>query len=122
MSLINPITATVDPERLRNAAAAVKRGARLLDKKLPQWRKAMRRHADEFNLGHPEYCVLGTLEHYSGLRRLNTRAVQKGNLENAFGRALRRLGCRDAEGHGFDKASHANYPELAALWRAEFGA
>lgn len=117
-------------DRLTIGALAVKRGAKLLDKVLPRWRAVMRKHEDEFDLSDPDYCVLGTLEHHSALKR---RRPKQKIEEDDFGyfAAVRRLGiAHDVTDLGFEAGTNGmndptyncglTYQELDALWRAEF--
>ncbi len=124
MGLISATQTAMETEaalltRLQNGAAAVRRGVRLLDHAVPRWRTVMRRHAADFDLGDSDHCVLGTLEHQSGLKRLGKTRVT-GNAEAGYFTALERLGITNrGEDYGFEGAQ-LSYAELEALWRAEF--
>jgi len=114
-------------------AKRVKRGAQLLDRKFPQWRRVMRKHEHDFDIEDGECCILGTLEHKLGkLRVLAEKNATSSN--NAYERALKVLklnrGNADAE-HGFDvsterdlwgnvNSNNDQYAQLSDLWRAEF--
>ena len=126
MGLISAAQATLLPEaetallaRLRSGAQAVRRGVALLDRVLPNWRKTMRKHADQFDLRDGDHCVLGTLEHHSGLRRLRKLRGDPNHYESAYFRAVARLRIRNGKTLGFDSAD-LSYKELQELWRAEF--
>ncbi len=131
MNSVRDSALTVDVmQKLQNGAAAVKRGARLLDKKVPKGRNIMRKHEADCWLLDPEQCVLGTLEHFSGLKRLQTAKVKKymdqphRSDTNAYERALIRLGLDPdrtelAEDRGFNR-NELSFEELEALWRAEW--
>ena len=125
MGLWNPETYSVDLQRLQRATAAVRRGARLLDKHLPHWRRVMRKHDADFNITNGDYCVLGTLEHRSGLRRLRKHGTTE-KTETGYHSALKRLRISEerASEFGFDTTSDGaltgSATELEALWRAEY--
>lgn len=117
---------TISTGELGTLAAAVKRGAELLDKKLPGWRKVMRRHRSRFVFSDCNSCVLGTLgNHDPRVRKLADRA----KLE-AFRAGLKFLtkstGHARAHDFGFDSPRDLPhnledyYPALHALWQAEF--
>lgn len=113
-------------------ARRVKRGVRLLDKKIPDWRQILRKHRTEFDFRDGDHCVLGTLEHYSGRMRV-LKARVRTQTDYPFGRALDALKLRgdnrDVD-FGFDGEIHSDYDRdddrddemttLDALWRAEF--
>lgn len=120
---------------LLEIAKRVKRGVRLLDKKVPNWRRTLREHEDQYDFANGDCCVLGTLEHYNGrLRVLSAKRAKNGDYP--FGRAVRAVGlkvnddddsCADeATQHGFDAidGGGGSYEDeiatLDALWRAEF--
>lgn len=83
----------MEPELVKELAARVKRGARLLDKKVPNWRTTMRKHADTFRLNSPRLCILGTLEHYNGrMKVLKARGADLSDMQlGGYYMALRRL-------------------------------
>jgi hypothetical protein len=103
----------------------VQRGIKLLDRKVPRWRQLLRRHEDEFDFTNGEFCVLGTLEHYSKrMKQLRTLSARR-NFDGSFNRAYGRLGIKEpAADYGFDmgqsSSGEISYPVLDALWRAEF--
>jgi hypothetical protein len=114
-------------------ASRVKAGAKLLDKKLPGWRNVVKRHQDQFDFANGDYCVLGTLEHYSGkMRVLKARKGKDAQQpDNRFGNAATALGISgDAAVYGFDGGSVGDdtclsyseqLPILSDLWKAEIG-
>lgn len=116
-------------------AKRVKRGARLLDKKLgPGWRTTMRRRAEFFNLKEPQACILGTLEHFNGrMKTLGKRRAAAEDL-NGYYRAAARLNIEgDEQEYGFDLSFGAEdglkgvergevWQLAQDLWRAEFEA
>lgn len=121
---------------LGELAMRIKRGAALLDRKAPGWRRIMRKHEQEFHIQDGSCCILGTLEHYNGLRHLKLRAVDKED-NYRFTRALNRLKLHDHndELHGFDAVPYHRrngaladledgnsemYDAMQALWKAEF--
>lgn len=113
---------------LFDLAQRVKRGVKLLDKKVPGWRRVMRTHADQFKLSDPECCVLGTLEHYSArLRALNKKYVVDYDCPD-YHRAVRRLNLEFGSSYGFDNPCSSadqsendrNWTTLQDLWKAEF--
>lgn len=118
---------------LLTTAKAVKRGARLLDKKVSGWRKTLKKHASTFNISNADCCILGTLEHYNGrMRVLNARRVRTNN-EGGYFRGLVRLRIStedEAKNFGFlsdrvalpEGGSASNTTDLQTLWRAEFEA
>lgn len=125
------------PNVIIDLANNVRRGARLLDKKLgPQWRKTLQKHEEVFDFADGAHCVLGTLEHYNGaMKALRQKTVSKLAKNEHYLRAAVRLGVAESEDpyalkaqaviHGFDARSNEyRYEELAVLgqlWRAEFG-
>ena len=125
MGLQDPITGRIDLWRLERAGAVVRRGARVLDKMLPYWRRVMRKHDATFNFADGDFCVLGTLEHRSGLRRLRKHGTTE-KTETGYHSALKRLRISEerASEFGFDTTSDGaltgSATELEALWRAEY--
>ena len=120
---------------LFDTARRVKRGARFLDKKIPNWRSVLRKHSDEFDFADGEFCVLGTLEHYSGRMRELAKKRNADDLNGRFIRAIHILGLEDKdEALGFDVPlnTYEEYDEdgtneavtafaqFSELWRAEF--
>ena len=112
---------------LLDLAKAVKRGAKLLDRKIPTWRHTLRSHADEFDIAAPECCILGTLEHFSGrMRQLSKKHKQDDSTpwrRFSRGRVALNLSSHAASEHGFEHLStgdSTDYDSLNALWRAEF--
>lgn len=112
-------------------ARSVKRGVKLLDKKIPNWRQVMRKYEDQFNFADGECCILGTLEHHSGrLQVLNQRKAAAADPEDAYRRAAARLGLNieadEDELYGFNVTtdayddSEAVMGDIGDLWRAEF--
>ena len=122
---------------LRELALAVKRGVKLLDKKIPNWRTVIKRHEDEFDFADGDYCVLGTLEHYAGRMRVLKEKKRIGNDYNSehgrYSRACKALGISKGvlhRQHGFDGCIDDNNDEsvrdtemefLSDLWKAEIG-
>lgn len=113
---------------LYEMARRVKRGVRLLDRKIPDWRRVLRRHREEFEFRDGDCCVLGTLEHYTGrMRELLKKA--DADEDSRYMRALSALrleGDADIE-HGFDgidkgggETDNIEMDALSDLWRAEF--
>lgn len=51
----------VSPEIISECRARVKQGAAFLDRKVPGWRRVLRRHEDTFDICQSDCCVLGTL-------------------------------------------------------------
>ena len=115
---------------LFDCARRVRAGARYLDKLVPGWRKILRRHEEDFDIGDPECCILGTLEHHSKqLRLLNKKRADGLLTEPAYDRAKARLKMHEtrAEDLGFDTKPHSAFEDddwdtLQELWRAEFHA
>jgi hypothetical protein len=118
---------------LLNIAKRVKRGVRLLDKKIPNWRAVLRKHKDQFNFGNSAHCVLGTLEHFSGqMQTLKARIglTQHDDAEYASytnARKALKLRMYEDEDYGFDACHQderrgAEINTLSDLWRAEFEA
>lgn len=113
---------------LIDIAKAVKRGVRLLDKKIPNWRTILRKHEDQFDFADGTHCVLGTLEHYSGRMRVLKAKRNVPLYEGAFKRAYLALGIESGQtkDFGFDwSANSSTSPDqqkafFSALWRAEF--
>jgi hypothetical protein len=115
---------------LTDIALRIKRGVKLLDRKVPRWRTVLRVHEDQFDFRDGDHCVLGTLEHFSGqMRVLGKKAASQ--EDHTFDRALARLGvANDSDYYGFDGAVgdwnagdddyHNELDTLDALWRAEF--
>jgi hypothetical protein len=113
-------------------ARRVKKGAALLDKKFPSWRRVMRAHVDEFNFEDGDFCVLGTLEHHLGRAKvLAKRRREKLHLYalpdvSRYQKLVGALfGGDEAESaaHGFNAADDGESWEsiyLGDLWQAEF--
>lgn len=109
-------------------AQAVKRGVKLLDRKIPRWRTVLRKHADEFDFASGDHCVLGTLEAHSARMKMLIRKKGCSRKYTTFGRAVLALdlGGGADEKHGFDVPDSTvleeqeQYRTLGALWRAEF--
>ena len=102
----------------------VKRGVRLLDRKVPNWRRVMRRYQDRFNLNDANSCVLGILDNHSSQMRMLAKRMKVTGIPN-FYRALRSLDLMAGfgESHGFSSSfdiSGSESDSLQALWRAEF--
>ena len=122
---------------LLDLAKRVKKGAALLDKKVPGWRKTMRRHDDTFNIGSGKCCVLGTLEHARALRKLGASKTEvkerlkllAGEPSTAYYIGATRLGI-DGEDYGFEpplseeetdwNANEEAWAFLQDLWKAEY--
>lgn len=121
---------------LLELAKRVKRGVRLLDKKVPNWRAVLRRHEGQYDFADGDHCVLGTLEHFSGrMRVLRERGLDPDRTKNAYVVAAARLGIWNEADRttddstpaqcGFDAVDleatrDADRNVLDALWRAEF--
>jgi hypothetical protein len=115
-------------------AQRVKRGVRFLDRKVPMWRRVMRKHDSEFDLSDGDHCVLGTLEHRVGKLRVAARKLHTPlECDNGFGRLARLFGIYDNTTElGFDYKTYVmwaldedeqaeqQYRDLQALWRAEY--
>lgn len=115
---------------LKVLAMRVRAGVKLLDKKIPNWRKIIKRHEAQFDFESGDHCVLGTLKHFSGrMRVLRQKAAEKNTSHiMCFVRASERLlpGAKHdetlAKNYGFNwfnKDTEADV--LDALWRAEIG-
>lgn len=113
-------------DSLLELAKRVKRGVRLLDEKIPNWRRTMKRHAATFNLSSVDHCVLGTLEHYNGRMRVLHAKRAKGQSKGyCTGKVVLGIGNRSGRDFGFDAGGiHAGdeFRTLSDLWRAEFEA
>lgn len=113
---------------LFDLAQRVKRGVRLLDKKVPGWRKVLYRHRDSFDLSDGACCVLGTLEHHSARMKALHRSRVKGMDGADYAWAVRRLNLEFGRIYGFDvegpftfeSERKQQYADLNDLWRAEF--
>lgn len=111
---------------LLDIAKRVKRGVRLLDRRIPNWRAIMRKHRADFNIGDPECCILGTLEHHVGrLKVLRARRKVIPADFTAYHSAARSLRIEAVtREHGFERTAGAEnieeYRTLQALWLAEF--
>lgn len=106
---------------LLDLAKKVKRGSRLLDRKLPSWRRVMQKHRDQFNFADPQFCVLGTLKHHLGRARVLRK--QAGSSEAGYHGLLQALRLDRGSEHGFDwsgSVDDATGDTLALLWRTEF--
>lgn len=115
---------------LFDLASRVKRGVRLLDKKVPEWRQIIRRHANTLDLADGDFCVLGTLEHHSArMRQLHAKRVA-GMDDADYHRALDRLGIigsaygftAPGPGGGYDdETENDQFRALTDLWKIEAG-
>lgn len=112
-------------------AKAVKRGVKLLDRKVPNWRQVLRKHRYQFDFSDGAHCVLGTLEHHSGrlavLKKRQKVSPLGWSSSGSFSRARQALSLTSADAylHGFDYSNRElNKTDamvaLDALWRAEF--
>lgn len=113
-------------------AQRVKKGVKLLDKRIPNWRRTIKKHKDQFDFTNGECCVLGTLEHYNGRMRV-LKARKQINDAHPFLAATKALGGIEPREYGFDVDSRLTDPTLAdnqhakqyeiltALWKAEIG-
>lgn len=105
-------------------ATRVKRGVKLLDKKVPNWRLILRKNREQFNFADGSCCVLGTLEHFSGRMRVLKAKRDVPSYEPPFSRAIQALGIVSSKDYGFDWSRMNDGEEgkeaLTALWRAEF--
>lgn len=116
---------------LLDLAKRVKKGVRLLDRRVPGWRTTLKEHADSFNIKQGSCCVLGTLEHYNGrMQVLNARRLKLSAYPD-YWRGTKRLNIEDrGKDYGFNAdfedesfgASDAEFAILQDLWRAEFEA
>jgi hypothetical protein len=116
---------------LLNLAHRVKKGVKLLDRKVPNWRSILKNHESQFDFADGECCVLGTLEHYSGRMRVLKKRVHITDSENAFGKAAETLRISgDTADYGFDgQPAHGDFDlsyqtqvkMLSDLWKAEIG-
>jgi hypothetical protein len=115
---------------LADLARRVKRGAKLLDRKVPNWRKTMREHEDQYEFENGDCCILGTLEHYNG-RMKQLKMCKRDDRQDLdlFNRAAARLRIHEVDEYGFeapDDCEYYDYDEkrkvLEELWRAEFSA
>jgi hypothetical protein len=98
------------------AKELVARGAKLLDDRLPGWRKVMKEHSD-FRISDLECCVLGTLEHYHGRLKV-MRSKDPKNDDCAYSRAISKLDISGPE-NGFDIdyiTTGIGYAELQKAW------
>ncbi len=122
-----------------NIVARVKRGVRVLDRKVPNWRTVLRKHQKQYDFRSGEHCVLGTLEHHAGRMRVLKKRLDADTLPGyTFGDAEATLGVSSTD-CGFDAvefkalprltdaeiavhkaAEQQEYDILDALWRAEF--
>lgn len=116
-------------------AKRVRRGAALLDKRIPNWRTIMRKHVAQYDFADGDCCVLGTLEHHSGILRTIKSNKARQLAEDGVSRhtvAAAKLGINARE-YGFDNVGGVDdlprdpfNPKqhsskvLHALWLAEF--
>lgn len=119
---------------LIETAKRVKRGARLLDKKVPNWRTTMRRYAKTFDINDTNCCILGTLEHHNGrMRVLKARKslqAKVARMKADYYRGVKRLDLDGKEqDYGFNFSCHyepgsfdssTDEDTVNTLWRAEF--
>lgn len=119
--MFNPETSSLSVGSVGTAVQRVKRGIKLLEKKIPNWRTVLRRHEDQFDFADGAHCVLGTLEHYSK-RMKQLPLTEREKFRDTFDRAYTRLGIDNPAAYGFDSAeSEGVSPQLLdTLWRAEF--
>lgn len=110
----------------------VKKGVKLLDQRVPNWRQIMRKHAAEYNFTDGSSCVLGTLEHHSGRMKVlkkRSREIYGDGYIAAVDILKLDRGCH----YGFDGDNRyynsllptgmtykAQIDLLSDLWRAEF--
>lgn len=111
---------------LLELAKRVRRGVKLLDRLIPNWRRTMRNHQDQYDFQDGDHCILGTLEHYNGRMSVlkKRRAV---DTDYSYGRGAKALGLKEGitYEHGFDGqisggSYDADMAQLDQLWRAEF--
>lgn len=119
-------------------AKRVRKGVALLDKKVPNWRKVMRKNDETFNIRNGECCILGTLEHKRALRKLGKPMSSRFYRDNGYERAERILHIEGSD-YGFNTIDEedlidledpeqsydeinddAQFEVLQELWRAEF--
>ena len=104
-------------------AKRVRAGVRQLDKKIPTWRRTLRRHGQDFDFRNSDCCVLGTLgSHTKEAQR--RRAATDSAFEAALAELTGRTDMDTARRYGFEQSSigAGEYDALDALWRAEFEA
>lgn len=111
----------VEVTTVQMAVQRVKRGIKLLEKKVPNWRQVLRKHEDQFEFANGSHCVLGTLEHYSK-RMKQLPLTEREQFRDTFDRAYTRLGISDPAAYGFDTSEIEGVSAelLDTLWRAEF--
>jgi len=119
------MTLQITTDTLADVYRRVRRGVALLDQKVPNWRRTMRKHQDQYNFADGDFCVLGTLEHFNG--RLHTLRKRKAesvwSTQDRMTRAQYRLGIDHSSHFGFCwRTGHQDIegPLLAELWRQEF--
>jgi hypothetical protein len=114
---------------------AVRRGVKLLDKKVPHWRKVMAKYREQFNFHDSDHCIVGTLSHHTAALRLkaNEEAFSAGVRKLTEGEPLVGSTLFARAGHyaghyGFnigaarDVDSATQMSALQALWEAELDA
>lgn len=109
--------------------ARVRKGVALLDKRVPNWRRTMRKQVGQYNFMEGDHCVLGTLEHYNGrMQVIRKRTIAKEEQEqgshDSMSRATKRLRIHgESQKFGFcwgGTGREIEGPILHALWREEF--
>lgn len=127
---------TASPKVISECRARVKRGAAFLDRKVPGWRRVLRRHEDTFDICQSDCCVLGTLAAHppKALRaqlKITERAL--GRTSYDYYGMLKVLGIagnastwfeplteQRASSLGFLTAGPLEHLLIDVLWRAEF--
>lgn len=111
---------TTSTENIIKLVKRVKRGVRLLDKKVPGWRKTLKTHTRTFDIGRANYCVLGTLEHYNArMKALNKKRVVGQSFPDYYRATVRLNFATGAASYGFN-GDESSRGVLQQLWRAEF--
>lgn len=109
---------TLSPTEIKDTTKAFRRGVKLLDKKVPNWRKVLDKHKDQFEFSMGDHCVLGTLEHHVG--KLRVAAKKHATMyDTGYNRLMDLWDLGLGNTFGFD-GPRTHYPLLDALWRAEF--
>ncbi len=97
----------------------VNHGVKLLDEKVPGWRRTIRNNREQYDFKRGSCCVLGTLEHFNGM--FQTIRASGADSTEAFLRAKARLGIHNASNYGFDWGNEygdgiKESDELAKIW------
>lgn len=120
---------TVTRAAIEEMRARVKRGAKFLDKKIPGWRAALRRHKKAFDICDGECCVMGTLfRHPPASLKGRLKGISRAWATDEYWTMLEVLGFHRSGGLLVDKpTAHAFYTDSPVehhladiLWRMEF--